>query len=257
MIKTTLIKAVRAGAGVLREYFDREYKISSKDTINNLVTEVDQKSEELIIRTIREEFPGHQILSEEIGELASGSETKWIIDPIDGTVNFAHHLPLCCVSIGVEQSGNTIMGAVYNPFLEEFFFAEAGSGATLNGKPICVSANSELDSSFLVTGFPYNWNEGLRDPVEVFGKLIRKGIPVRRLGSAAIDLCWVACGRFDGFWEHSLREWDVAAGYLVVREAGGRVTDHEGNPYTPYSRKLLATNGRIHDPMLQVLAQTT
>jgi myo-inositol-1(or 4)-monophosphatase len=253
MIKSTLLKATETAGKILQQYFYQSYSITSKGTINDLVTEVDKHSEAAIINIIKNDFPDHQILSEEIGEIRRESDYKWIIDPIDGTVNFAHRIPLCCISIAVEKEGEVLMGAVYNPFLNELFFAQRGFGATLNDKKISVSDNADPSSAFLVTGFPYRWMDMPNDPVEVFGRFIKNGVPVRRLGSAAIDLCWVACGRFDGFWEHYLNPWDVAAGFLIVEEAGGRVTDHDGLPYTPYAKKLLATNGRMHDPLLKVL----
>lgn len=255
MLKTTLLRAAQGAGAVLQAYFEKTYAIRSKLTINDLVTEVDQRSEDLIIGIIREAFPDHDILSEESGALRQDSAYRWIIDPIDGTVNYAHGLPICCVSIGVEHEGTMVMGAVYNPFLHEFFFAEKGLGATLNDRPIRVSENGHLDSAFLVTGFPYQWEDMPRDPLQVFDRFIKQGLPVRRLGSAAIDLCWVACGRFDGFWEHSLNAWDAAAGYLIVEEAGGRVTDFGGAPYSPYQKRLLASNGLIHEPLLEAIRQ--
>ncbi|QEH39820.1 inositol monophosphatase family protein [Chitinophaga sp. XS-30] len=251
MLKSTLLKATQAGAKVLQEYFNGTFTVSHKDTINNLVTEADKKAEEAIITTIREDYPDHYILSEEIGEIKKDSSIKWIIDPIDGTVNFAHGIPICCVSIGVEQDGEMILGAVYNPLMNELFFAQKGFGATLNDKLISVSRKTDMSSACLVTGFPYNWEEAANNPLNVFERFIRQGLPVRRLGSAAIDLCWVACGRFDGFWEHHLNPWDSAAGYLIVEEAGGKVTDFNGNAYSPYQKKILATNGHIHADLLK------
>lgn len=251
MLKSTLLKATQAGAKVLQEYFNGTFTISHKDTINNLVTEADKKAEEAIITTIREDYPDHYILSEEIGEIKKDSSVKWIIDPIDGTVNFAHGIPICCVSIGVEQDGEMILGAVYNPLMNELFFAQKGFGATLNDKLISVSRKTDISNACLVTGFPYNWEEAANNPLNVFERFIRQGLPVRRLGSAAIDLCWVACGRFDGFWEHHLNPWDSAAGYLIVEEAGGKVTDFSGNAYSPYQKKILATNGHIHADLLK------
>ena len=181
------------------------------------------------------------------------SDYQWIIDPIDGTVNFAHGIPLCCVSIGLMHHDSVLMGAVYNPVMNELFVAEKGKGATLNGKPIKVSSKSNFKTAFLVTGFPYNWPENSEHPIKVFERMILEGLPVRRLGSAAIDLCWVACGRFDGFWEYNLQAWDVAAGYLIVQEAGGRVTNFDGQDYNVFEKQTLATNGLIHDNMLALI----
>jgi myo-inositol-1(or 4)-monophosphatase len=185
-------------------------------------------------------------MSEEIGEVITASPYKWIIDPLDGTVNFAHGIPICCISIGLEAHGELIMGCVFNPFMNELFFAEKGKGAFLNGKPITISKKAELESACLVTGFPYRWAKIDIDPIPVFERFIRKGLPVRRLGSAAIDLCWVACGRFDGFWEYNLNPWDIAAGYLIVEEAGGRISDFKGVARSVYQKETLATNGLIH-----------
>lgn len=255
MLKETLLEAARAAGGLMKSHFGGGYKISSKSGINDLVTEVDKRCEEAIFRIIRSRYPGHYILSEEAGDLERDSPYKWIIDPIDGTVNYAHGVPLCCVSVALEKDGQMLMGAVYNPFLEEFFFAERGAGATLNGQTISVSDNGRLETAFLVTGFPYQWEEMPHDPMQVFGKFVKAGLPLRRLGSAAIDLCWVACGRFDGFWEHNLNAWDAAAGYLIVEEAGGRVTDLGGNPYSPYQKRLLATNGLIHEDLLDAISR--
>lgn len=250
MLKETLLKATRESAQLMKAHFNGVYKVSSKATINDLVTEIDKLSEETIFRIIRAEYPGHDILSEEAGALQQDCEYKWIIDPIDGTVNFAHGVPLCCVSIALEKQGQMLMGAVYNPFLEELFFAEKGQGATLNDRKIQVSTNQNMENAFLVTGFPYQWEDMPNDPMQVFERFVKAGLPIRRMGSAAIDLCWVASGRFDGFWEHNLNAWDAAAGYLIVEEAGGKVTDFGGAHYSPYQRRLVATNGHIHDALL-------
>ena len=260
MFKSTLIRATEAGAKELQRFFNGTFKISNKEGVNNLVTEADHAAEKAIINIISQDFPEHNILSEEAGDvLITGrqngvdSEYKWIIDPIDGTVNFANGIPICCVSVALEHDGNIILGAVYNPNLNEFFFAEKGCGATLNDKKLRVSDKAEVITSCLVTGFPYTYLDEPNGPLQVFEKLIRKGVPVRRLGSAAIDLCWVATGRFDGFYEHKLQAWDSAAGFLMVEEAGGKVTDFGGNEYSPYQPHLLATNGKIHEEMLSYL----
>ncbi|MBK8685341.1 MAG: inositol monophosphatase family protein [Chitinophagaceae bacterium] len=253
LLKNTLLRAVHAGADLLRHYFEGTFEIQSKDSLNNLVTEVDKKAEEAIIDVIRAEFPEHFILSEEAGEMSTGSEYKWIIDPIDGTVNFAHGIPICCISIGLEHNGVMMLGAVFNPFMNELFFAERGKGAFLNNRPLKVSNNDQMESACLVTGFPYRWVEVHMDPISVFERFIRMGLPVRRLGSAAIDLCWVAAGRFDGFWEYNLNPWDIAAGYLIIEEAGGRISNFNGDPYSVYDKQTLATNGKIHEAMLKII----
>lgn len=253
MLKTTLINAVQAGAAQLQHFFNGEFKISHKEGVNNLVTEADHAAEKAIIETIRKDYPDHFILSEETGELKTNSEYKWIIDPIDGTVNFSNGIPLCCVSVGLEKDGEMILGAVYNPIMNEFFFAQKGFGASLNDKKIAVSKKPAVIKSCLVTGFPYTYLDTANGPVQVFEKLVRNGVPVRRLGSAAIDLCWVACGRFDGFYEHNLQAWDSAAGFLIVEEAGGKVTDFAGVHYSPYQPHLLATNGLIHQELQDII----
>jgi myo-inositol-1(or 4)-monophosphatase len=251
MLQSTLVRAALESGKLMKEFSTRDFEISNKDGINNLVTEVDLASEKLIIGIIRESFPDHYILTEESGDLPKDSNVKWIIDPIDGTVNYANGIPLCCVSIGVEKDGDMIMGAVYNPFMDEFFFAEKGQGATLNNKTIAVSKKIHVADSLLVTGFPYTYVHEENGPLDVFGRFIKAGVPIRRLGSAAIDLCWVACGRVDGFFEHSLNAWDSAAGYLIVEEAGGRVTDFNGDTFSPYNKKIIATNGSIHDELIR------
>jgi myo-inositol-1(or 4)-monophosphatase len=215
MLSQILREAAEAGAAQLRHYFNHpDLKSTVKSGgINDLVTEADHASDKAIIEVIRSHYPDHFILSEETGNVPTDSAYKWIIDPIDGTINFAQGIPICCVSIGLEKDGEMILGTVYAPFLNEIYFAEKGSGAFLNDKPITVSAQTELVRSCLVTGFPYSYLDSENGPLQVFERFIRKGVPVRRLGSAAIDLCWVAAGRFDGFYEHKLNAWDSAAGF--------------------------------------------
>lgn len=253
MLKSTLIEAARAGAAEIVRFFNTDFKITNKEGINNPVTEADHAAEKAIIAVIQSKFPDHFILSEEAGKIIQDSEYKWIIDPIDGTINFAHGIPINCVSIAIEHKGEILMGAVYNPHMNEFYFAEKGKGAVLNDTPIHVSNQPELIKACLVTGFPYTYLDMANGPLEIFERFIRKGIPVRRLGSAAIDLCWVAAGRFDGFYEHKLEAWDSAAGYLIVEEAGGKVTDFTGAKFSPYQHRILASNGKIHDQMLAVI----
>jgi len=253
MLKQTILEAIQAGGMELKRFFNKEFKISNKEGINNPVTEADHASEAAILSIIKRNFPDHQVLAEETGEHIRNSNYKWIIDPIDGTINFAHGIPLCCVAIAIEKDDEIVMSAVYAPILDELFFAEKEKGATLNDKKITVSNEAKVISSNLVTGFPYTYINIPNGPLEVFSRLIKKGIPVRRLGSACIDLCWVACGRFDGFYEHKLEPWDSAAGYLIVKEAGGRVTDHEGKTFSHYQHRIIATNGKIHDELLGVI----
>ena len=250
MIKETLINAVNAGASELKKYFNGKFTISNKEGVNNLVTQADFASDKAIREVIKNAFPDHGIVSEESEAKISESEYRWIIDPIDGTVNFANGIPICCVSIGLEFQGTMLMGAVYNPNMNEFFFAEKGKGATLNDVKISVSNKTKVLTSCLVTGFPYTYLDHPNGPLQVFARLITKGIPVRRLGSAAIDLCWVAAGRFDGFYEHQLHAWDSAAGFIIVEEAGGKVTDLQGNTYSPFQPGIVATNGLIHEELV-------
>ncbi|HEX2608683.1 MAG TPA: inositol monophosphatase family protein [Flavisolibacter sp.] len=251
MLKSALLEAVEAAAAEIRSFNDRKFTISNKEGINNLVTEVDHASEKAIIEVITRHYPDHHILSEECGDLVQDSQYKWIIDPIDGTVNFAHGIPICCISIGIEYNKKMVLGAIYNPFINEFFVAEKGKGATLNDKPIQVSRKEEVVHACMVTGFPYTYLDEPNGPLQVFERFIRRGIPVRRLGSAAIDLAWVAAGRFDGFYEHKLQAWDSAAGFLMVEEAGGKVTDLTGGPYSPYQPGIIASNGLIHEELVK------
>ena len=253
MLKSVLKEAAGAGAREILRFFNKSFTVSNKEGVNNLVTEADHAAEKAIIEVIHRHYPDHQVLGEESGASNGTSSIKWIVDPIDGTVNFAHGIPLNCVSIAIEEKGAIIMAAVLNPHLNEYFFAEKGKGAFLNDQPIQVSNETNAINACLVTGFPYTYINMPKGPLEIFERFVRKGVPVRRLGSAAIDLCWVACGRFDGFYEHKLEPWDSAAGYLIVEEAGGRVTDHEGQPFSVYQHKVLATNGKIHDEMVEVI----
>jgi myo-inositol-1(or 4)-monophosphatase len=253
-LKKVLLDATHEAGKIIQSYFNGTFVINHKEGINNLVTEVDHLAEQKIISVIKATYPTHSIIGEESGENIQLSDYQWVIDPIDGTVNFAHGIPLCCVSIGLLLNGRVLMGAVYNPMMNELFFAEKGKGATLNGKPIKVSGKSDFKTAFLVTGFPYKWPENsLEHPVKVFERMVLEGLPIRRLGSAAIDLCWVACGRFDGFWEYNLSAWDVAAGYLIVLEAGGTITDFDGNIGNVFDKQTLATNGLIHKDILSVI----
>lgn len=252
-MKNTLIKAATEAGKILKENFGGDFKISSKDVVSNLVTEIDQKSEDKIIEIIKNDFPLHDIITEEAGAIYQESDFKWIIDPIDGTVNYAHGIPLTCVSIGLEKKGEIIMGVVFNPVSNEFFFSEKGKGAFLNDKKISVSGNNDVKKSLLVTGFPYDSSSYKPDPVTIFKKFMMLDIPIRRLGSAALDLCWTACGRFEGFWEYNLNAWDVAAGFLILEEAGGKVTNFKNEKFSVYGKQILATNELIHDQMLEII----
>lgn len=230
-------------------------QITNKGDID-LVTEADIAAEELIIDRIRSHYPLHGILAEESGETiqvgSSRSEWKWIIDPLDGTTNYAHGYPCFCVSIGVEHAGALEIGVVYDPMRNEMFAAERGQGATLNERRIKVSNVEELNSAMMCTGFPYDVRTR-PDFARDFTNFTLHAQAVRRDGSAALDLAYVACGRFDGFWEDGLNTWDIAAGALLVSEAGGRITNFENEPLDIYTKKVVASNGRVHDAMLRLL----
>jgi len=230
-------------------------KVTTKGDIN-LVTEADIAAENLIIERIRSHYPQHGILAEESGEavLVSGkrSEWKWIIDPLDGTTNYAHGYPCFCVSIALEHAGELEVGVVYDPMRDEMFAAERGRGATLNDRKIHVSSVDELSQAMLCTGFPYNVRER-PDFAREFTNFTMIAQAVRRDGSAALDLAYVACGRFDGFWEDGLSPWDIAAGALLIAEARGRVTNFTDEPLDIYNEQVLATNGLIHNSMMDML----
>lgn len=244
--------ARRAGEIQLRRLRDR-HRIEYKGVIN-LVTEVDRECESLIVGEVQKGFPGDDILAEEGSGKRVLSGRRWIIDPLDGTVNYAHNFPFFCVSIALECEGELSAAVIYDPNRDEMFAAERDKGATLNDYNIRVSGAGTLKQSLLATGFAYNIQEGERlDNLDNFGKFVKTALAVRRPGSAAIDLAWVACGRIDGFWELFLKSWDMAAGVLIIREAGGRVTSFDGSPYDLYGTEILASNGRIHGEMVKIL----
>jgi myo-inositol-1(or 4)-monophosphatase len=255
-MKNTLLRAVEEAGKIIKSNFGGKFKIESKDIVSNLVTEVDNSSDKKIIEIIKSEYPDHTIISEECGTLDKDSNFKWIIDPIDGTINFAHSIPICCVSIGIEKDKKIIMGAVYNPIDGELFFAEKGKGSFLNDNPIKVTNEKDLDMSLLVTGFPYALSKTSDKPVNVFRSFLKRDIPIRRLGSAALDMCWTACGRFDGFWEFNLNSWDMAGGLIILEEAGAKVSDFKGGEFSVYGKEILATNGLIHDEMIKVIQES-
>jgi myo-inositol-1(or 4)-monophosphatase len=219
----------------------------------DLVTDVDRRSEEIILDGIRRAYPDHAVLAEESGGNEAQSDFHWIVDPIDGTTNFVHGYPFYCVSIAVQYRQETMAAVVFNPVAGELFSALKGGGAHLNGNPITVSATDELSKSLVATGFPYQLGERWQHSMTLFEAFYRNSHGVRRDGAAALDLCYVAAGRFEGFWEYELSPWDVAAGLLIVQEAGGKTTDFEDNPSGIHDRQVLASNRRIHDEMLQVM----
>lgn len=246
--------ARRAGA-ILRDGYlaAKAPRVDYKGVID-LVTEYDVASERIILDRIRQSFPDHQIVAEESGTTESASPFRWYIDPLDGTTNFAHKFPVFCVSVAFEASeGGLQAGVVYDPLRDELFAAAKGQGAFLNGTPLSVSGQSDLNRALVMTGFPYDLRSDPLPILERFGRMILAAQGVRRAGSAALDLAWVAAGRLDGFWEERLHPWDTAAGVLLVREAGGRVTDFSGQPFPLQAKEILATNGHLHYTMLQVL----
>jgi myo-inositol-1(or 4)-monophosphatase len=234
-------------------HFGRDFEINKKGTID-LVTEVDLAVERMFRALIAERFPDHQILAEELGGAAVVPPGPcWVFDPIDGTTNFAHGLPIFCASLALEIDGIAEVGAVYDPNRRELFTAERGGGAFLNGAPMRVSSAARLVDAMLVTGFPYDVHSRVDEIVGLFGAFVGQARAVRRLGSAAIDLCYVAAGRLDGFWETDLKPWDIAGGALIASEAGGRVTSIDGGGFTSRGGQVLATNGHLHDAMLAVI----
>ena len=250
------IDAAREAGQYLRESVGRVRRVETKQgEERNLVSEIDKTSERMIIDAIRRRHPGHAVLAEESGGSGQGAEYTWVIDPLDGTTNFLHGVPIFSVTIAIERRGEVIAGVVYDPNLDELFTAERGSGAFLNGQALQVSTSDRLITSLLVTGFPYDIASNPSHAVEHFNHFLMEARGIRRLGSAALDLSYVAAGRFDGFWEVYLKPWDMAAGALLVREAGGKVTDFTGAASHIHCPQVVASNGRIHDAMLAVLAR--
>ncbi len=249
-------EAAREAGRLLMRRFRTAFAVAHKGEVN-LVTEVDLAAEELIVSRIRSAFPDHAILAEENHSRRKSGSHIWIIDPLDGTTNYAHGFPAFAVSIGLEIDGELACGAVYNPVLDEMFTACRGGGAFCNGEPVHVSQTASLGESLLSTGFPYDIRTSENNNLDNFREFALLAQGVRRAGSAALDFCSVAAGRFDGFWELSLHAWDCAAGYLLVREAGGRVTNFHGDEGSIYEPEMIASNGKIHEQMLAVLRRTS
>ncbi|MFB3883698.1 MAG: inositol monophosphatase family protein [Thermodesulfobacteriota bacterium] len=246
------ISAAREAGRIQMEHAGLSQSVEYKGEINP-VTEVDKLCDQAITQTISKAFPDHDLLTEESPFQKKGSPWRWIIDPLDGTTNYLHGYPCYCVSVGLEIEGEVKLGVVYNPILDELFQAEKGKGAFLNGNRIFVSHEDHLSRSLLCTGFPYDVREHGDLYLSYFRQFMTRSFGIRRPGSAGIDLCYLAAGRFDGFWEWKLQAWDVAAGSLIVAEAGGKVTDFKGQPFSIYSGEILASNGLIHEEMLQVV----
>jgi myo-inositol-1(or 4)-monophosphatase len=250
---TTAIEAVVQAGDLQMAHFGRSFAIDKKGTID-LVTEIDVAVERMFRALIASRFPDHQILAEEMGGAAAAPPGPcWVFDPIDGTTNFAHGLPIFCSSLALEIDGAAQIAAVYDPNRKELFTAERGGGAYLNGAPLHVSPAAALVDAMLVTGFPYDVHTRVEEIVGLFGEFVGQARAVRRLGSAAIDLCYVAAGRLDGFWESDLKPWDIAGGALIVTEAGGLVTGMDGGPFASRGGDVLASNGLLHGAMLRVI----
>jgi myo-inositol-1(or 4)-monophosphatase len=247
------MRAAREAGAILQDYAARGFQIEHKGRIN-LVTEADLASERHIKGLIASHYPNHRILAEESGVSAhSSDEYCWIIDPLDGTTNFSHAFPCYAVSIGVEYKGRSVAGVIYDPTRDEMFAAESGAGATCNGRRIMVSDIERLENALLVSGFPYDVRERMNEYLPAWREFLRHAQGVRRFGAAAIDMAYVAIGRLEGFWEYGLNAWDTAAGWVIIEEAGGRVTKLDGSPFDNHTPSLLCTNGKVHDEMLDVL----
>lgn len=255
---TLAVEAAREAGNHALAVNRSELQITTKSNAMDIVTEVDSRNERKIRETVLAKYPDHSFLGEEMGASVQGTGgVRWIVDPVDGTVNYAHGLPVWCVSIGVEVNGVVECGAIYNPNLSEMFTVRRGQGAFLNGKQLHVSSQANPAQSLFVTGFPYNVHEDPERVIEQFCAFLSRGLLIRRLGSAALDLAYVAAGRFEAFWEIGLSPWDTSAGQLMVREAGGRTTHYDGAEYDIYKRSIIASNGLHHTMIHDVIEQIT
>jgi myo-inositol-1(or 4)-monophosphatase len=255
-----MFTALRAAGALLVKNFDKPGRISFKNNSPiNLVTEVDKASDTLIRKILHRAYPMHDLMTEESEPTSLRSPYRWIVDPLDGTTNYAHRFPQACVSIGLEERGRVILGGVYDPFRDELFWAAQGKGAWLihrgRARRIRVSKTARLQAALLMTGFPYDRRERIDFYMTYFREFKRRIQGIRRLGAAALDLCWIACGRIDGYWEWQLKPWDCAAGQIIVQEAGGKLSDYAGASYSIYGEQTLATNGHIHKEMVAVMRQ--
>jgi len=244
------ISAAKEAGKVLRGAFGKEQAVRHKGAVD-IVTEADERAEAMIKEILLGAFPSYGILAEEGGGMAGEEDARWIVDPLDGTTNFAHGLPIFCVSVALEREGEVALGVVHDPIRGETFTAERGNGATLNGEPIRVSTTDDMIAALMVTGFPYD-RERVQDAVALFGRFATITQSMRRLGSAALDLCYVASGRLDGYYEGGIHAWDVAAGALIVEEAGGKVTDYRGGALDLAGREVVASNGLLHPAMIEL-----
>ena len=254
-LKDFTVSIAREAGALLKSRFSHRHTIDFKGEID-IVTEADRLSEDLLVKRISNAFPHHDILAEESAATERGARSRWIIDPLDGTTNYAHGFPVFCVSIALEEQGLVELGVIYNPMMDEIFVAQRGQEATLNGCTLKVSDTTALGHSLLATGFPYDIRVNPDNNIAYFIEMALRARAIRRAGSAALDLAYVAAGRFDGFWELRLHPWDIAAGQLLVREAGGCVTDIEGNDFTLDAPVIVASNSKIHHEMTDVLKGT-
>ena len=252
MIEKVIEISKQAGE-VIRNGYRQDFQVEFKTNTSDLVTEIDKRSEKVIMDFIKKEFPTHGILTEESGSFSQQAEYVWVVDPLDGTTNFAHGLPIFSVSIAVLKNNEPIAGVVYDVMRDVVYSAEKGAGAFEQGKKIHVSTVDNLEQSLLVTGFPYDVRNNPSHVIERFNAFLFESQAVRRLGSAAIDFCYVASGIFEGFWEVTLNPWDIAAGKLIVEEAGGKVTNFKGEPISVFSKQILASNGLVHEKMSRIL----
>ena len=253
-LRDAAVEMARAAGAILLEGYGGIHHPERKRR-TDLVTEFDRRADAYLLSEITRRFPTHAVLAEESGERAGhGAQVRWLIDPLDGTTNFAHNYPFFAVSIAAESEGTLVAGAVYDPVRDEMFAAASGAGATLNESPIGVSAIARLEDALLVTGFPYEVRKNPEPHMRLFRDFLVRAQAIRRDGSAALNLCYLAMGRFDGFWEADLSPWDMAAGVLLVREAGGRVTRYDGSAFDVDGPEILATNGPLHDEMMEVLS---
>lgn len=246
----------RAGEVVL-SYFEKDFRIERKNAAQgriDIVTQVDRESEQIILDAIRKEYPDHDVVSEERPPELTGSRWRWFVDPLDGTVNFAHGYPIFSISIALTDHDTLLAAMIYDPLRDECFSATRDRGAFLNSRPIRVSGTTRLDESVVATGFPYDRASSPENNVAEFSRVVTRVQGIRRGGSAAIDLAYVSCGRLDGFWELKLKPWDQAAGMLLVEEAGGRVSDRTGGPTNAYALNVVATNGLIHDQLVNLVS---
>lgn len=251
-IKELLINTAKMAGDLVLAEFGKVQSIEFKGEID-IVTEMDKLAEDLIISEIKKKFPDHGIITEESDEQNVSAKSRWIIDPIDGTTNYAHGFPFFCTSIGFEVDGVIEAGCVYLPYMNELFFAELGGGAFLNDKPIKVSTIIEVDKSLLATGFPYDIRTSKNNNLDNFVKVVKTAQAIRRPGAAAIDICYVAAGRLEGFWEVKLKPWDMAAAKIILEEAGGRLSGFDGEEFSIYEDFCLATNGLVHDELVGLL----